>query len=672
MNEFIELRKSIADYKNPYVFPLLLLDKYLENSKTIGLDEAMLIKRIKRIQTIDLNTISINHIYELFLILGDDKYLDRYIVDRLLNLSKDDSMDLLKSVIKDIISNRKYKGQNLYHLLEICIECDMHILSNRDVFFILEEYRMDLDVISVLIDYLDRFKLEGLEEKIYELLKEAYPDNLKIHLLTYIIDNYGKDQLDTFLLKYKIRNKNNKLFYDNYMDFLRGEFIFEKEGLLMVQTMFYGDFEDSGKGNNGGLAVLLKSLGGEISKDKRVSFVVTISLAESLDKPFLSFYKDKHIFVRLPIYINRSETDLFIKRELSIKRYISKFLKRAHIDPDVFHIKYLDNASKAMASLNEEMHKTLVFTLAPDPHRNMFDEDGNLRDFSFKELIEKLNKIKIGDELIYKSQGIIGIGNKDVREELEIYFPQFREESIKKKIRMISEGIKTHIVYEENVNLSQFASENEIDPGFFQKPTILNVGRLSIQKGQIELLKAWMDSEFFKTHNLLIIGGDKEKPSPVEKTVIDFFQKTLEENPEIKNRFFHKAAIANESIRLLERSIIKKEFDLPHIYICSSIKEEFGIAILEAMSQGFLVMGPIKGGVKTYIENGVNGFLIDTSSSKTIIRELRKYLYDLKINKDKFIEIQNAGKKTVEENFSMKNISSEFLDFYLSLKEEPR
>lgn len=150
--------------------------------------------------------------------------------------------------------------------------------------------------------------------------------------------------------------------------------------------------------------------------------------------------------------------------------------------------------------------------------------------------------------------------------------------------------------------------------------------------------------------------------------VIDFFKDYLIKHPEFEDRFIHKGAMSNDNIRMLEKSIIKKSMDLPHIYLCSSIKEEFGIAILEAMSKGFLIIGPIKGGVKTYIKNGKNGFLIDTSNFESIAKGSEECIFNSNIDRDDFTLIQTEGQKTVYDNFSIKKISKEFLSFYVSLK----
>ncbi|MDS8854843.1 hypothetical protein RLM10_00360, partial [Streptococcus pneumoniae] len=83
----------------------------------------------------------------------------------------------------------------------------------------------------------------------------------------------------------------------------------------------------------------------------------------------------------------------------------------------------------------------------------------------------------------------------------------------------------------------------------------------------MELLKAWANSQLSETHNLLIIGGDLERPSKEEEMVMEFFEDFLQQHPEFKDRFIHKGAMSNVDIRLLERDIIKRDFDYPHIYL---------------------------------------------------------------------------------------------------------
>ena len=62
----------------------------------------------------------------------------------------------------------------------------------------------------------------------------------------------------------------------------------------------------------------------------------------------------------------------------------------------------------------------------------------------------------------------------------------------------------------------------------------------------------------------------------------------------------------------------------PHaIYVCASEKEEFGLAILEAMAAGLAVVAPTSGGVPTYLTEGETGFLVDTTDQRALAAGIR-------------------------------------------------
>jgi glycosyltransferase involved in cell wall biosynthesis len=385
----------------------------------------------------------------------------------------------------------------------------------------------------------------------------------------------------------------------------------------------------------------------------------------------MNFYSDNHLFLRAPIYIDATNKDPFLKKEQFIKRAIDRFLIKLEIEPDIFHVRYLDNASRAVALLSKQLGKRLVFTLTPDPHRNMTNNDGTLKAFDANEYFQKLNKIKIGDELISESDQIVGIGDHTVGKELESYFPQLLKEDKKDALWMISEGIKAGENPEntdEKLNSYKELKGINLKKEFFDRPIILNVGRLEQLKSQDELLKAWGNSSISDVYNLLLIGGDLENPSTDEMKMIYSFEEYLNEHPHLKDKFQHVGALSNEKIRMIEKKIMEHQENYPQIYLCSSKKEEFGIAILEALSQNFLVLGPERGGVKSYLENDINGFLIDTSNWQTISEETKIIIQRFKNNPIAFERIQDAGAKTVKERFSMEEIAKEFLLFYLSLE----
>ena len=60
------------------------------------------------------------------------------------------------------------------------------------------------------------------------------------------------------------------------------------------------------------------------------------------------------------------------------------------------------------------------------------------------------------------------------------------------------------------------------------------------------------------------------------------------------------------------------------VYACPSRKEEFGLALLEALAAGLSVVGPDRGGPATYIEDGHSGFLADTTDLESLRRGLAR------------------------------------------------
>jgi glycosyltransferase involved in cell wall biosynthesis len=92
---------------------------------------------------------------------------------------------------------------------------------------------------------------------------------------------------------------------------------------------------------------------------------------------------------------------------------------------------------------------------------------------------------------------------------------------------------------------------------------------------------------------------------------------------DVHGRFAWLPRLANRDVRLLERALGEHlPAAAPHVYVCSSIKEEFGISVLEAMEAGLLVVAPRRGGAGSYVRNGVTGFLTDNSTPADLAADL--------------------------------------------------
>ena len=606
--------------------------------------------------------------------LGENVYLDRSIVALIIQHKGQITSGVLDTM-RTMLAVPSNATLRYLHLLDLCIECDLPLLSEETLRAAIAAHRQDYDVFSTLLEYVLHFSIDNLAVLLLDYLSEDLPENIQFQLIDILLSNAPIPSDLQQTIQQKLASCPQRKLYLAYQNRHREKMSLEECGIVVLQPMFYGDPEDSGKGKSGGLGTLLKTLGNQLSKQQQIAQVFTLTLNQdwSDQKPFLKQYEAGHWLVRLPVYLNADDPHAFVKRELSIKRAVQRFLQTQQIEPDLFHVRYLDNASKAMALLAKELHAKLVFTLTPDPHRNMVDAEGDILCFKVEETLEKLNKITIGDELLALTDGIVGIGGDSVKQELELYFPQLKPTQDASQIRMIGEGIDTQIDT-QNFDVWRFLSERSLRYRIRKeeqsRPVILNVGRLNWQKGQHHLLQAWGESRLWQDFNLILIGGNRESKDAQEQAITASFDKFLAVNPHLLGRFAHVEALPNEDIRRIERKLMEHEADsFPNLYVCSSVKEEFGISILEAMSEGFLAFVPVKGGAKTYLDDGVNGFLVDTANASTLKNDLERVLYHAQRQRADYTKIQHAGKRTVLDQFSIEEIAKRFLELYLGLHE---
>jgi glycosyltransferase involved in cell wall biosynthesis len=95
------------------------------------------------------------------------------------------------------------------------------------------------------------------------------------------------------------------------------------------------------------------------------------------------------------------------------------------------------------------------------------------------------------------------------------------------------------------------------------------------------------------------------------------------------------------------------------VYACASEKEEFGLALLEAMATGLAVMGPATGGPPTYIADGWTGTLADTSTVAGVRDGLRRALA-LRLVPGR----AERAAATVRERFTVEAMAAGLVDLY--------
>jgi glycosyltransferase involved in cell wall biosynthesis len=451
------------------------------------------------------------------------------------------------------------------------------------------------------------------------------------------------------------------------------------QGITIAQFMFLGEIGQAGKGDSGGLGVFLASLGNALGRSSDIKHVYTFVLGAGENNLDYGPSEGAHtiIPVRLPFENRPSQREMMAYEDL-LEDAVWQLLIDQNIQPDIFHLRYADHGSLAVMRAAKRLGKKIVFTLTADPHRALVEKYNHLylSDAGMDDLDFDLQRVYVADRLLEESDGIVAMPNSAGLEPLKAYFPQFQFDLAvqDKPLAVLAEGIELtdpdiHVSSDAETlfeSLSQAHSKAHGQPlplDFFQRPLLLNVGRLHPIKQQHLLVKAWASSSLWQTYNLMLIGGNLENPGPVEAEMLASISATLNQYPGARRHFCLLPAMDNQKIREIEAGLIKSsQNDVPHTYVCSSVKEEFGIAVLEAMDAGFLVIGPERGGLSSYVDHGTNGFLMDTSSDRSIANALQSILSEQR--SEELGKAASAGQATVRARFDIQSTAQAFVNFY--------
>ncbi len=144
---------------------------------------------------------------------------------------------------------------------------------------------------------------------------------------------------------------------------------------------------------------------------------------------------------------------------------------------------------------------------------------------------------------------------------------------------------------------------------------MVSLGRLHRVKGMATLVEAWASGPLRERANLLIIGGDLEHPSLDEREQLARIEAAVPAGERDAAGLILAGHRPNDVAAFW---LAAARFGLPGltaaggVYVCASVKEEFGIALLEAMATGLMVVAPDGGGPATYVQDGVTGVLTQT------------------------------------------------------------
>ncbi|WP_411075787.1 glycosyltransferase family 4 protein [Streptomyces sp. cmx-4-7] len=409
----------------------------------------------------------------------------------------------------------------------------------------------------------------------------------------------------------------------------------DRPGLFVAQSMLMGRFDRPGEGLSGGLGVLLGSLGDALARSDGIAGVVTMVTAcrpeLEQDPTLLRRRSPGHWVLRLPLDSDHPVRPEEMGRHREALAWWATRLLRALRRPvDVLHVRYADDASLALAESARRVGAALVFTATPDPHRQM-DERHGVADANPAHVRHDLHRVFLADRLVERADRVVGIaGRAGGTAELLRHFPQLAERAGGTAPGALPEGVAPYQPPPAEARRREMLLD-AVDAvagacGNHAPTVLLNVGRLHPVKQQDVLVRAWVQSGCYRESVLVIVGGSPRTGDAVERSMHERIEEAVASCPEARRRLLLLPALPNPEVRLLERALADPARPFRARYVCSSAKEEFGLAVLEAMEAGLVTAGPMRDGVPHYLEDGENGLLLDTSTSRSLGGGLERLL----------------------------------------------
>lgn len=258
-------------------------------------------------------------------------------------------------------------------------------------------------------------------------------------------------------------------------------------------------------------------------------------------------------------------------------------------------------------------------------------------------------------------------------EEMEAKFNFWRrtEEELRIFRSVAGQSVTTEVQREKIAELYGFTADNivvippgtdvhrfrPLEPGEQPRATglpdryIFCLSRIDSNKGHDFLLRAFDIVRKAVPDVQLVIGGGSPEPHPRELRVRAMMEGIIDE------RGMH------DRVRILgyvPDDMLVPAYQNAEAFALPSLFEPFGMTATEAMACGTPVVASRLGGIRTVIEPGVNGLLVDPSDAEEFAGAMIGLLQD----EDEAERLGNEGRKTVQQQYSWEAIAGRHLDFY--------
>ncbi len=407
-------------------------------------------------------------------------------------------------------------------------------------------------------------------------------------------------------------------------------------GLRIAQLVLAGGLDGQlslgGRGETGGVASLLVSLGGALGRRDDVDHVVTIgrgSVSDALTTPLVRDdepWSFGMIAIGDPARPATSPADTW-EHLPTIERGLRRVLRLTG-PIDMLHLRMADAGTLAGAGVAAAAGLPICFSLAPDPHNviQSLHSRGELDAAEFA-------RLESDQHVWFRARLVEQLGRDADRIAL---FPRARPweyfddlglgDDDAFRVATVAEGIDLAAIRRAELErhqargippvLRELADRLPVERRGL--PLLVSVGRLHPVKGMERVAAAWASDPSLRARcNLVIIGGDLDQPSPSERSVISAIDDAVDGAVDDDAARVGLILLGGRPHADIARLLVsaarghRGAWSPGGVYVDGALKEEFGLAVLEAMAAGLVVVAPSTGGPSTYVEPGQTGELVD-------------------------------------------------------------
>ena len=467
-----------------------------------------------------------------------------------------------------------------------------------------------------------------------------------------------------------------------------------ESGLRVAQVVLQGRLDaglrEPGAGDGGGLATLVVHLSRALGRRPEIDHVVTVTRAFA-DEHAVASHELPHepIDERSSIHRVAFGPDRYLataemwphRREA--ERALEDTLRRL-LPLDVVHLRFADVGTFAAARVCRRLGLPVCFTLAADPHVVIrgAESAGALSRETFAEADRRdhlLFRAHLVETMLEQADGLVAFPRQEGEADLQELLGIDRTHRAARGIRTVSEGVSLRTLdraagtatVEQSARRQLRAAVGELPPGRAGLPLVISVGRFHRVKGFPQLVEAWAgDQGLFTAFNLVVVGGNLEHPTEEEQGVLDALRDVERRLPWLRSGLLllgHRPHDAVAELLHAARSGVPGTVAPHGVYACASAKEEFGLALLEALAVGLPVVAPRMGGPATYVDDGATGVLVDTSS----LDDLRRGLNEAAGLREDEARAATAS-ALVRSRFSIDAMAAQLTRLYVELAEAER